>query len=204
MSIPAPARLSPEERRDELLRAAMKVFAEKGYQQTSVADILEGAGVARGTFYRYFDSKKDCFSQALDKFIARIRGPIRELDMSRPLAEPELIELYRRVAGLMVSDPLDREFSRVVLAEASGSEREFRRKLLKFYEEVTEMTAGFLRAAMESGRARKLDPETTARCILGMVKEVVLTWAERSDDRQELLPMVMTVMEFAFYGLLPR
>lgn len=193
-----------KERRRELLRAAMQVFAEKGYQQTSVADILGGANIARGTFYRYFDSKKDCFEQALDIFISRLRGPIGELDMSRPLEEKELLDLYQRVAQLMLSSAIDREFSRVVLTEASGSERAFREKLLNFYEEVTEMTAGFLRAAMESGRARKLDPETTARCILGMVKEVVLTWAERQDKREDLMPMIMTTMEFAFYGLLPR
>ena len=47
------------ERREQILTAARKVFREKGYDATTVADIVAEAGVAQGTFYLYFPSKKD-------------------------------------------------------------------------------------------------------------------------------------------------
>ena len=48
----------PEDRRAEILDAAVKVFVEKGFQDATVADITAAAGVAKGTFYLYFDSKE--------------------------------------------------------------------------------------------------------------------------------------------------
>jgi AcrR family transcriptional regulator len=50
----------PEIRRDQLLDAAEKLFAEKGYAETTVLDIAEAAGVAKGTFYLYYPSKEHC------------------------------------------------------------------------------------------------------------------------------------------------
>lgn len=53
--------------RAQLLAAAAEVFAEKRYLATNIADIVARAGVAHGTFYRYFDSKEQIFSEvALD------------------------------------------------------------------------------------------------------------------------------------------
>ena len=51
------SRTKPAEvRRDELMDAAQALFMEKGFAATSVAEIVEGAGVAKGTFYTYFQS----------------------------------------------------------------------------------------------------------------------------------------------------
>jgi AcrR family transcriptional regulator len=49
------------EREDQLLAAARKVFRNKGYEGATVAEIVEEAGVAQGTFYLYYPSKKDVF-----------------------------------------------------------------------------------------------------------------------------------------------
>ncbi|MGH2811907.1 MAG: TetR/AcrR family transcriptional regulator [Actinomycetota bacterium] len=50
----------PEVRRDQLLDAAERLFGEKGYAETTVSDIADAAGVAKGTFYLYFPSKEHC------------------------------------------------------------------------------------------------------------------------------------------------
>ncbi|MBN1316459.1 MAG: TetR/AcrR family transcriptional regulator, partial [Anaerolineales bacterium] len=49
----------PHERRSELIACAQKFFLTKGFESTSVSDIVEEIGVAKGTFYYYFDSKQD-------------------------------------------------------------------------------------------------------------------------------------------------
>jgi AcrR family transcriptional regulator len=61
------------EQRDRLLAAMVTTVAEKGYQDTRVADVLAATGIARSGFYRHFDSKQDCFLAALDT-IAEIAG----------------------------------------------------------------------------------------------------------------------------------
>ena len=72
----APSRRTETEavRQEQILAAARKLFQQKGYDGTTIADIVQVAGVAQGTFYLYFSSKRDAFlalSQQLDETAAR-------------------------------------------------------------------------------------------------------------------------------------
>src|SRR5256885_15954628 len=55
------------DRRAQLLDCARTIFAEKGYHAASVDDVIQRAGVARGTFYNYFDGKRALFQQVLEE-----------------------------------------------------------------------------------------------------------------------------------------
>ena len=57
-----------EERRNEILETAEKLFVTKGYTKTTVNDILKEIGIAKGTFYHYFKSKEE----VMDEIIMRI------------------------------------------------------------------------------------------------------------------------------------
>ena len=65
------ARISkpPEERRQELLDVATRLFWSQGYAQTMVSDIVHEVGVAQGLFYYYFKSKEDIFIAAVDQLV---------------------------------------------------------------------------------------------------------------------------------------
>lgn len=54
-----PVKKTPDEWRKEILDAAKKLFASKGYEETSVSDIMDMAGGAKGMFYRFFQSKEE-------------------------------------------------------------------------------------------------------------------------------------------------
>lgn len=54
-----PVKKNPDEWRKEILDAAQKLFASKGYEETSISDIMDMAGGAKGMFYRFFQSKED-------------------------------------------------------------------------------------------------------------------------------------------------
>ena len=57
------------ERKKEIIKAAMQLFSEKGYAQTSMRDIARTMGVSLGLCYRYFDSKQILFNTAIDLYI---------------------------------------------------------------------------------------------------------------------------------------
>ena len=57
-----------DERRDELLNTALALFLEHGYEHTSVEHITNTVGVAKGTFYHYFETKQDLLEQLVDRF----------------------------------------------------------------------------------------------------------------------------------------
>ena len=58
----------PEERKQEILDTAMRIFYEKGYEKTSITDIAKAIGVAQGLCYRYFPSKEALFDSAIDQY----------------------------------------------------------------------------------------------------------------------------------------
>lgn len=58
----------PEERKQEILEIAIKLFAQNGFEKTSISDIAREIGVAQGLCYRYFPSKDVLFQTALDEY----------------------------------------------------------------------------------------------------------------------------------------
>ena len=66
----------PEERRQEIMDTAMRVFAEKGYEQTTMRDIASAVGVVPGLCYRYFESKQVLFEQAVRQYVSDYCAPI--------------------------------------------------------------------------------------------------------------------------------
>jgi AcrR family transcriptional regulator len=69
-----------DRRREQILEAAARVFAEKGYHEAGIADIATDLGIGHGTFYRYFKNKKDIVNQAVDLAVRRITETILEED----------------------------------------------------------------------------------------------------------------------------
>lgn len=61
---------NPEERRNEILDAAEFLFTTKGYSNTTINDILKKVGIAKGTFYHYFQSKEEVMDEVVMRFIA--------------------------------------------------------------------------------------------------------------------------------------
>lgn len=62
----------PEERRQEILDTAQALYAQQGYDATSVQAIVDAIGIAKGTFYHYFDSKEDVLEALLERLFDEI------------------------------------------------------------------------------------------------------------------------------------
>jgi AcrR family transcriptional regulator len=65
------------DRREQLIRAAIKVFGEKGFHQTTVRDIGRAAHVAQGTIYNYVQSKEDILFLVCDRIVAEYQDSVR-------------------------------------------------------------------------------------------------------------------------------
>ena len=77
---------APGERRSELIACAQKLFYSKGYESTSVSDIVKAVGVAQGTFYYYFDSKTAVLEAVVDELIAQAQAILQEIVADETLA----------------------------------------------------------------------------------------------------------------------
>jgi AcrR family transcriptional regulator len=79
----------PEIRRKEIIDAAYLLFEEKGYENTSVENIINAASIAKGTFYYYFKAKKDLLNEISNEISQKIHSLIQEVSTSQSLSVAE-------------------------------------------------------------------------------------------------------------------
>lgn len=71
-------RMTREARRASILEAAAGVFVANGYRQSSIDDIIDAAEISRGTFYLYFDSRKDAFIELIESYFDQFTQVLQE------------------------------------------------------------------------------------------------------------------------------
>src|SRR6202049_3184609 len=86
----------PEERPNELLEAALRIFAERGYANTRLEDIAADVGVTKGTIYHYFETKEDLLLQAIDHYHDRVFLPLEKELRVRKASVSATIRLFLR------------------------------------------------------------------------------------------------------------
>ncbi|PJB44213.1 MAG: TetR/AcrR family transcriptional regulator [Deltaproteobacteria bacterium CG_4_9_14_3_um_filter_63_12] len=161
-----------EERRRQVLARAAELFAERGYHKTTIDDIVQRAGVARGTFYLYFRDKRSIFDELLDSFIHDIDERIIRIDPA--LGTAECLRLMRRNIEISIEASLSQPYlTKILLSDAVGLDPDFDQKLLAFYQDVLELIESSLTLGQEMGVVRKCDVRVVAVSILGAVKEIM-------------------------------
>src|SRR6476659_4258805 len=105
--------MDPDARRAAIVAAARAVFARKGYHRTGIADIVDELQIARGTFYRYFDSKRAIFQVILGDMIDEVGAVVQPIDVARPIPEQIWANLDRLVRAITAED-----VCRVLFAES--------------------------------------------------------------------------------------
>src|SRR5215203_4669969 len=188
-------------KREAILRAAIKVFAGKGYFNSKVADIAREARVADGTVYLYFKSKEDILHSIFDRSVEEALDAARK--QIERLADPK--EKLRRIALLHLERlGADRDLAVVFQVELRGS--------TKFMEEFS--AAGFaeylslIRSTFEEGQRagvfrRDLKPNVVAKVLFGALDEMATNWI-LSKRRYKLAPMADDVLDIFLNGVNKR
>jgi len=191
-----------ENRRAEILHAALSTFGEKGFHQTTVADIIEAAGIARGTFYLYFEGKSAIFLELLDRLLVELRGSIVGVDRhdGAPPLSVQLDAIIHRVLRTIADNRL---LSTIIIREAVGLGDEVDLRLRLFYQKLLR----YIRMALDEGRRvgllRPIDTEVAAICVLGSVKQLMEQYVMAEDDEFDVDRAAMGVLDFSMHGLLP-
>ncbi len=189
------------DKREAILRAAIKVFAGKGYFNSKVADIAKEAGIADGTVYLYFKSKDDIlrsfFDRAMSDFIAEGKRELTEIDG----AEARL----RRIAQLhleRLGD--DRDLAIVFQVELRGSTKFMQEFSAKGFADYLDIIRATIADGQKEGVFRKdLKPIVVAKMLYGALDEMVTNWI-LSRKPYPLAPMADEVLKVFFGGVLQR
>jgi TetR/AcrR family fatty acid metabolism transcriptional regulator len=164
-----------------ILRAAVEVFAERGYFGARMCDVADRAGVADGTLYLYFDGKEHLLVSLLEEhmraFLARAR---QEAD---GLADPR-DKLRSVVERHLRSLEDDRALARVFQIELRHSRRFLRQVARGQVAEYLQLLREIIEQGAASGRFRADVPaEVAARAVFGAVDELVTAWVLASRPR---------------------
>ena len=192
-----------EERKKLVLLAAKAVFSQKGYHQASVSDIIQRAGIARGTFYLYFKSKRDVFNSILDELVRELERLIKQIDLDSSTSSGSPFEQLRSILRFVIMFALeDPDMTQIVLRRADGLVSEFDSKLREFYEVVIDKIDSSLQQGIELGLVRKCNTKVIACCILGCMKEVVSLIFLDEDTISQLDSVLDEVLNFGLQGVL--
>src|ERR671937_3140695 len=155
--------------RQRLLEAAEDVFAELGYHDASIVKITEAAGVAMGTFYLYFASKRDVFDELVRDLNRRVRHAMSEASAKgRTRIEAELLGFGAYFRFTAEHPALYR-----IIRQAEFVSPEM---LRYHYERLSEGYVEALAHAVKTGEVGKLDPEVTAWALMGMGEMLGMRW----------------------------
>lgn len=164
-------------RRLSLLASARDVFARGGYHAAKIDDIVAAAGVARGTFYLYFEDKRAIFEAIVDDAFARLAAAIVRVETAP--ADPALTvaaQVRANVVGIVSTLLDDRATTKILLSDAVGLDPAFDAKLLSFYEGVHALLEESLREGQSLGIVATgpgRDARVLAHLVLGGLKEFV-------------------------------
>lgn len=167
----SPREQRAEQRRQDILEAALEVFAVKGYHATGIADIAKLLGIGHGTFYRYFANKRAIFDALVSSTIAGIATVMRdEPPTTNSLAEYEqqLYQIAGRMFGLFAADV---RLSRILLFEAPGVDAELHQQFQTAMGGFALLTEQYLRNGQRKGFLRAMDTGISARAINAVIIE---------------------------------
>jgi TetR/AcrR family fatty acid metabolism transcriptional regulator len=190
------------DKRERILRAAVKVFARKGFYASRVSEIAKAAGVADGTIYLYFKSKDELLTSLFEDRITRLLEVLRrEIDAvpSGPGRVRRVVELQ---LGLLEGE---RDLAEVITVNLRQSTRLLKQYATKRFTEYLDLMALVIADAQHAGELRAdVSPRIVARAIFGALDGIALTWALGSAEPGGLTRAGTQLADVLLQGLLPR
>ena len=156
--------------KDELIRqAAIRVFAREGFHRARMETIAHEAGVAVGTIYNYFESKRDVllavFEVEFEEQISFFEG-LRKSGLSIP---DQIAQILQGHFSLLRERT---ELAQVLLQERFNPGEGFKEKLSNFHRKVVERIEALIQEGIDQGWVRSCDPRIIAPALFAVVQSI--------------------------------
>lgn len=199
MSVPASRpRGRPGHDQDDVLRGAIALFNERGYDATSISDLAASLGVTKSAIYHHFPSKESLLAAALDEALEGLAAAVDEAAATTS-GGTAYDRLHASVAGAVTILLTHRPAVTLLLRVRgnTGVEQAALDRRRRIDERLAEVVC---RAADDGDIRSDLDPDLVSRLVFGMVNSLV-DWVRPDRDATALAHAVTTVL---FDGLRPR
>jgi AcrR family transcriptional regulator len=195
---------APDARRRQLLTAATAVFARRGYRAAGISDTVSEAGVARGTFYLYFESKAQVFLAIADDFYDRLEMAIAGSGAGLPTNSTDgrsfLRASFRRWFEFF---HLHRLAATVMLKEGAAIDPRFDRGIAELRQSAYTHFAERVRRFQQVGMLRpSLSPDIVAHLQVGMFEELVKAFVLNT-EHPDIDGLADQMADFEWNGVRP-
>ncbi len=190
-----------EERKNQILDAAMETFSKVGFHKARMSDIAESSGLSKGSLYWYFENKNDL----IVKLLARVFEPELK-DLKALLTDPRpiddrLLAYAERGADDMIKMlkwmPIVYDFIALAFRQET-----IKVSIRKFYQQNMEILEALIQQGLDSGEL-KVDNAKDAAIAVGAIMEgTVLLWIY-APEQIDIRKHVMTNMTILMNGLIP-
>lgn len=167
------------ETREKLFRAALVLFGEKGFTDTTVEDITEAADVGKGTFFNYFPSKEHILMAFGEMQIGRLEAFVKA---SHESAEPLSTQL-RDLIARMTAEPVRNPAIIRAIIQANLSSSRVREGMIRLHERNLGLLSQLIQQGQERGEVRKdLPAVQIAQAWRQLIFGTLLFWSLFGDD----------------------
>jgi len=183
--------------RERLLEAMVRIAAAKGYEATTIADVIEYAGVSRSAFDEMFDSKEDCFLEAyeavFDVLLAHVTAAF-EAAADEPWPE----QIAAGLRGLVELLSMEADIARMAMIEVTAAGDDARERYRAMF---TRFTPFLEKGRTYSGQGEEL-PADTARFAIGGATSMIFdeVRAGRGPELRRILPDLVFAVLMPYLG----
>jgi AcrR family transcriptional regulator len=164
-----------EERKDQIIEAAIRIFAQKGFYETRMDDIVAESGLSKGTLYWYFKSKDDVIAAILEHFFGFELHEIEEALAREDRISDQLMLLMRRAAAelqhMAEIIPITLDFY-----SAAAHKKQVQISLKNYFVAYRKLLVGLIQRGLDRGEFRLVDPEETAIAIGALYEGLITLW----------------------------
>jgi AcrR family transcriptional regulator len=178
--------------RGRILKAAVEVFAGKGYHEARVDEIVEVSKTSKGAVYSYFPSKEKIFFALIDEFTRLLEERLEEAMAGE---ESELRRVDAALRTCLDTFGHYRKLAKIFLVQAAGLGTAFEEKRLAIHDRFASVIKSHLDQAVADGDIPPLDTQVAAYTWMGAIYEVVIRWVYTGQpEPEQVLPTLRTML----------
>ena len=187
-----------QEKKEKILECALDLFAEKGYVNTPVRDVIDMSGYGTGTFYKYFNNKEELLKTLLTDFLEQIIDSVNNYFKEEDDLYLRFIETKRVMLNVFIqNEKLSEIFSR-----APGISDVIDECLNDFDNKFLQFTSKNIQFGIDKGIFRDLPILPIVSATLAMIKYAVFKWIVSKDiTEEEMIDMVISFHQSLAIGL---
>ena len=188
-----------DDRRQQIIEVAKEIFAERGYHATSISEIIKRAGIARGTFYLYFEHKHKVFESILTEALGELIARIQIIHTGPEAASPrqQVAQNLNRVLTFLCGD---RPLSQLLLKSGLTPDAESAERIERFFDRIISLLQASLEHGIARGLVRPCNTELVATALLGAIRGVIARQIEK-DDPLDVALVVEELLAFSWRGV---